>query len=241
MNYPASRREWRVLVHRDDGGAELVAALREGGVPPDVLQLVGDPLLRANVAGISDAAASVQECAIALRARDWSGDRELAAELDAVLGAAARPGLQPLPVHLDELAELLEGDPTEGGGYIDLENGEVWPQSAIDYAVEVGDVDEDDLERSERWLPVEREGSRSGYRDMEDFIETVTDPRRISALVRAIDGRAPFRRFKDALAGWPGELDRWLAFSEERRLGRARAYLAEAGYTPSVAPPRAAR
>ena len=41
---------------------------------------------------------------------------------------------------------------------------------------------------------------------------------------------AAFRRFKDVLARWPGELDRWYASSAERQRGRARALLADAGY-----------
>jgi hypothetical protein len=35
---------------------------------------------------------------------------------------------------------------------------------------------------------------------------------------------------KDELARWPGELERWHAFSEERQRGRARSWLAAAGY-----------
>ncbi len=38
------------------------------------------------------------------------------------------------------------------------------------------------------------------------------------------------RRFKDVLARWPGELERWYQFSGERQRGRARARLADAGY-----------
>ena len=49
-------------------------------------------------------------------------------------------------------------------------------------------------------------------------------------LMIAISGRGAFRRFKDVLARWPGELDRWYAFSAERQRGRARAWLADAGY-----------
>src|SRR5579863_6042416 len=72
--------------------------------------------------------------------------------------------------------------------------------------------------------------SRDGYRDMERFIGTVRDPGRADRLEIAISGRGAFRRFKDVLARWPGELDRWYAFSAERQRGRARAWLANAGY-----------
>jgi hypothetical protein len=66
--------------------------------------------------------------------------------------------------------------------------------------------------------------------DMDLFIGRVRDPGRAVRLEIAISGRGAFRRFKDVLARWPGELDRWYAFSAERQRGRARAWLADAGY-----------
>lgn len=57
---------------------------------------------------------------------------------------------------------VLEGDPVQGGR-IDLATGEVWPQAALDYAEEVGDVT-GEVDDPERWLWVDSEGSREGYR-----------------------------------------------------------------------------
>ncbi len=85
-------------------------------------------------------------------------------------------------------------------------------------------------EPPDRWLPVDNEGSRESYRDMELFIASVEDPGRAERLARAIAGRGAFRRFKDELARWPGELERWYAMSEERHRGRARSWLTAAGY-----------
>jgi len=65
---------------------------------------------------------------------------------------------------------------------------------------------------------------------MEVFIASVEDPGRAERLSIAIRGRGAFRRFKDELARGPGELERWYAFSEERQRGRARSWLAAAGY-----------
>ena len=138
--------------------------------------------------------------------------------------------LRGLPVDLEELAGILEGDPLSVGGRIDIKTGEVWSQAAIEYVLETGEEDEDSADDPERWLAVHGEGSREGYRDMELFIASVENSGRAERLAIAITGRGAFRRFKDELARWPGELERWHAFSEERQRGRARSWLAAAGY-----------
>jgi hypothetical protein len=134
-------------------------------------------------------------------------------------------------VDLEELAGILEGDPVHGGGQIDLRTCEVWAQAGIDYAREEGQ-DDSDGEDPDRWLAVWCEGSRDAYGDMEDFIEELDAEDRADRLSIAISGRGAFRRFKDVLNYWPGELERWYAFSDERQRGRARAWLAAAGYSP---------
>ena len=73
-------------------------------------------------------------------------------------------------------------------------------------------------------------GGRAGYRDMEAFVGTVTDPDQADRLSIAISGRGAFRRFKDVLARWPDELERWYRLSNERERGRARAWLATEGF-----------
>jgi hypothetical protein len=65
---------------------------------------------------------------------------------------------------------------------------------------------------------------------MEGFIAGVSDPGRADRLSIAIEGRGAFRRFKDTLARWPDDQGRWYQFSGERCRGRAREWLAIAGY-----------
>jgi hypothetical protein len=67
----------------------------------------------------------------ALRERDWEGDVELADQLDALLANGMIPDLRPLPVDLEELSDILEGDPMNGGGRIDLQTGDAWPEPAV--------------------------------------------------------------------------------------------------------------
>jgi hypothetical protein len=152
----------RSLVVRGDH-PELVTALRHESWPVDSLQLIGDGLLAA-VRGSADGSADLaRQCVNALRERRWHGDLELAEALEAALGEGPTSMLRPLPVDLEELALILEGDPVYGGGRIDLRTGQAWPQSAIEYAEEVGEIDEDD-DDPDRWLWVECEGSTTATR-----------------------------------------------------------------------------
>ena len=226
-------REWRFdlrgAVCRGDGPA-VVRLLRRGLMPDDALQLIGDGLQAALLQHVEGAGEVAADCVGALRERGWSGDGELADQLAAALGTAAIPMLRPLPVDLEDLASILEADPMHGGGRIDLRTGEVWHRAAIEYAHEIGDEDDDETDDAERWLWVHCEGSHAGYRDMELFIGTVDIAEQADRLDIAIQGRGAFRRFKDVLARWPDELDRWYALSEDRQRGRARAWLVDAGY-----------
>lgn len=224
------RSALRAAVYRGDGPAVVHLLQAGGGAYDDALQLAGDGLIAAGMQHVEGATELGRRLVLALRRRGWSGDAELADELDAQLGSGPAPLLRPLPVDLEELAGTLEGDPLNAGGRIDLTTGEVWPQAAIEYALETGEEDEDTVDDPERWLAVHNEGSPEGYRDMESFIASVEDPDRAERLERAIAGRGAFRRFKDELARWPGELERWFGVSEERQRGRARSWLAAAGY-----------
>jgi hypothetical protein len=220
----------RSIVARADHVA-LVTALRDEPWPHDSLQLIGDGLLASARDKAQGSADLAHTCANALRERDWEGDPELAEVLDAATGSGPTPMLRPLPVDLEELAMVLEGDPIQGGGRIDLSTGEVWPQTALEYAEEVGDLDGDDAD-PDRWLWVHCEGSRDGYRDMEWFIDELDDKAFAARLARAITGRGAFHRFKGKLSERPELMTRWYAFANDRQRGRARSWLAGEGYTP---------
>ncbi len=219
-------KELHLAVFRGDGST--VVEVVRGRLPREALQLAGDGLLDAVAQDAADATELAAQCAAALRERAWTGDEELADQLLAILNQGATPMLRPLPVDLDQLADLLEGDPRQGGGWVDLETGDCWPELA----------GYEENEDESRRLYVQCEGSRDGYWDMELFVETVDDPAIVDRLEIALRGKGAFRRFKDVLAQWPEELQRYFQLSEERQRGRARAWLAAAGYRP-VRPARA--
>ena len=229
MEAKEQRSALRAAVYRGDGPA-VVGLLGGVGADDDSLQLAGEGVIAAVMQRVDGAAELARDLVVGLRQRGWEGDDELADQLEAQLGSGPAAMLRALPVDLEELAGILEGDPLSVGGRIDLGTGEVWPQAAIEYALETGDEDEDTADDRERWLAVHGEGSRGGYRDMELFIASVEDPGRAERLAIVIRGGGAFRRFKDELARRPGDLERWHALSEERRRGRARSWLAAAGY-----------
>jgi hypothetical protein len=126
----------RMGVYNADGSVVRVV---RGRLTEQVLQLAGDGLLDALAKDVEGAVELAAQCAAALRERCWDGDEDLADQLQAALGRGATPLLRALPVDLEELASLLEGDPLCGGGRIDLRSGECWPHS-----VEYGEDDEDE-------------------------------------------------------------------------------------------------
>ncbi|MET8246336.1 UPF0158 family protein [Streptomyces sp. NPDC005202] len=195
-----------------------------------MLQQCGDALTAALSQGVPGSREAAIACTSTLRERGWPGDEVLAEQLDTVGGGAVCV-LRPLPVDLEELSGLLEGDPAWGGGRIDLVTGEFRPALADTEE----SWDEDEPEGTERWLHVPCAGSRDAYRDMEDFITTLDDQDLARFLGIAIQGPGAFRRFKDMLATSPAQLQRYWLFAAERQYGRARAWLGDQGYRP--APP----
>ena len=129
-------------MHRGDVRTVL-ALLGSGPIPGDALQLVGDGLVAALSQHVEGAVGRAGDCVALLRSRGWPGDGVLADQMQALLGSGPVPLLRPLPVELDELAGVLEGDLLQGDGRVDLASGEVWPGAAIEYAREVGEEDED--------------------------------------------------------------------------------------------------
>jgi hypothetical protein len=210
--------------------AALLAALRRGPAR-DVLQLAGDGVAGAAARGLPGAAAMAASFLAALQERGFRGDEELADRMRAAMGEAAIPLLRPLAVDLEMLAMLLEGDPAESGGRIDLSTGECRPAFTDESGIGLEAEEADD---PGRWLYVQALGSRAGYRDMELFIEGLGDPVLAGRLRIAISGRGAFRRFKDVLSRDERSRRGYHRFRDERQRGRARAWLAEEGYCPRL-------
>lgn len=225
-------RELRRVLYDGDGAVALTVARSLGLTGP--LQMVGELVLLAVDHHASEAAEFAAQCTGALRVRAFDGDQELADAIDAARGIAVSDAksLNELQVDLDQLADLIDGGPDSAGGRLDLTTGDVWPEIAFDDSSDDDDDDEDD--DPDRWLYVWPTGSRRAYNDMVDFTATRESRTLAARLERALEGRGAFRRFKDVLFDWPEDRDAWFVFSEDRRRGRAREWLADAGYRPAI-------
>ena len=227
---PTPERTLLAAIHRGDGPAVVTVLTGDGrGLLESMPQLAGDGLLCALAQQLPAASPLASELVATLRHRDRDGDAELADQLDPSGSDPAPTLLRSLPVDLEQLAMVLEGDPRDGGGRIDLTTGEVWPEVAFEY----GDEDEDEDE-TPRWLWVDGNGSRASYHDMAEFITTIPDTDLADRLEQAIHGKGAFGRFKNQLAHYPNAFDQWFRFSAERQRGRARQWLADNGYRPDL-------
>lgn len=116
--------------------------------------------------------------------------------------------------------DLMGGD---GGWYLDTETGDVLLVSDA-----VDDLPED-IEDNPRYLWIEQISPDESYRIMEDFVDTLTDERAAQSLSRALEGRKPFRRFKDTLFDFPILREAWFAFEHEARLRLAEEWCEDNG------------
>jgi hypothetical protein len=105
--------QFRILSHRDDAHS-LIEFLGREPWPPHRLQTIGDVLIPPLAAHIDGAADVARRCVTELLTRGWEGDLELVEQIDAASTTGVVQGLQPLLVDLDELVEILEGNPLRG-------------------------------------------------------------------------------------------------------------------------------
>lgn len=229
---PVDLRELRGAVARRDVTA-IVAAVVDRDVE-DVLQLVGSAwqVVLASTTG-EDEQAMAASLADRLRHRGAPGDEELAEDLVAVLRGTPLVARH-LPVDLSELASELDGSDEYPSGVLDLTTGEVVPGALLDPFASGEDAEVDVEAEPDRWLELERLGPRDAWDDMATFAAGVRSTAVRGRLEEAIQGRGAFRRFRDVIHE-EGLVEAWLRHSDDRTMGRARAYLAERGIRVSPA------
>ncbi len=223
---PLDLTELRRLIASEDPAGFLAAV--SGRDIDDALQQVGAGVPMA-LASAGERAETVAVSVInRLTWRAWAGDEVLAEDLLACLRGQPPAG-RVVPVDLELLSAEMEGDADlSTGGYLDLDTGQVYGEGATDPMMVGEDAAIDIEQEPDRWLHIGSTGSRDGWQDMAAFAQRQHDAALREHLERAIEGKGAFRRFRDLIHD-EDLADAWYAFSTDRKLGRARALLADHG------------
>ena len=137
-----------------------------------------------------------------------------------------------IPVDWEALEDAFENNAPEVHSYLHLGTGEV-------LRVVDGIADPEMHARiasDSEYVRVEPVSSREQYRWMERFIPMVENEELNQKLMRAIDGKGAFRRFKDVLMGYIQEREQWFVFRSERLRVFMEAWLAAHAFKPIPRP-----
>ncbi len=132
--------------------------------------------------------------------------------------AGARPPRRRVPIDWADLEMALTWRSDEYDYYLDVRTGKVLTH-AIWGDGEDGDLSEEQVDEDlagGRLVGVERLPSSTEYGWMVEFAASVPNQHLRELLDVALRGRGAFRRFKDVLAGYPRERERWFAFHDAR-------------------------
>lgn len=145
-----------------------------------------------------------------------------------------------IPIDWDELEIALTMHMEEVSNYLDLRTGKI-ELAANDFVGKDVGLSEEEVETGflKRYLiPIEPLSSSVEYGWMVEFAETVADRGLREKLEVALNGRGAFRRFKDVLADYPAERERWFAFHDTRLRQAIDEWLADHDIEPTTLPPR---
>jgi hypothetical protein len=145
-----------------------------------------------------------------------------------------------VPIDWDELEIALTWHSDESECYLDLRTGEVHRVSSFPVDRTDDELSEEAVEEAfaeGHLIRVEPFPSSVEYGWMAEFTATVKDARLRDLLEVALNGRGAFRRFKDVLADYPGERERWFAFRDARVREAMREWLDENGIEATPRPP----
>lgn len=119
--------------------------------------------------------------------------------------------------NLQELCAAFEGTSIGNGYYLDHITSEILYIS--DYSEDIEELCGIEIGGLGKcYAPIPNIDSHVGYKDMEDFLETVKDSNLKEKLCTTINGKCAFRRFKDVLVSFPQERERWFEFKEAKTL-----------------------
>lgn len=135
-------------------------------------------------------------------------------------GRRVEPDFEEVQMAMNDQGRVWQLDPHTGELALHPEEAEMDTEIETDA---FAPTDPDDLLDAPPW------SSREAYRLMERFVESEVSGEAADALTAALDGRKPFRRFKDRLADFPALRERWFEFEAERMREEAESFYEDEG------------
>ena len=125
----------------------------------------------------------------------------------------------------------LESHNSELEYVFDRETGEVIPTAGESSAFMMDEAERELIEENfgTRFIRIEPLPSNEGWDLMADFIEQLPEGPAAEQLTRAIEGKSPFRRFKDTLFDYPELREAWFKFHEDAFSSFGESWLMEMG------------
>jgi hypothetical protein len=143
-----------------------------------------------------------------------------------------------ITIDTELLIVALEDHGTEHEHFLNMETGEI--EMVIDGSVS-GIVDEvaQDMEgHPEKYRRIEPLFSGQAFDVMVDFVESLAESKAKQRLQEALNGRRPFRNFKDTLHYYPEIREDWFRFQERAYKAFALAWLHREGIEAELRPLR---
>lgn len=134
-----------------------------------------------------------------------------------------------MKINLDELCLAMENSSYGCDYYLDRETGEIVFISDYMDSAAIDELRKKIGENPARYEPIPKAEPYEGYDDMVDFITTLRDEHLTELLGVTINGKDASRRFKGALARYPGEKEKWYCFKNDRMRERAFPWLEAIG------------
>lgn len=128
-----------------------------------------------------------------------------------------------IKVNIEELLIALESQSESGEFFLDKNSGEIFVIS--DYTDDA-DARREQLDKEpDRFLFIPPIASRVGWNIMDNFVQSLKNNDARTVLERALDGKKPFRRFKDELLRYPDIREQWFTHHAARMTEIARDWL----------------
>lgn len=133
---------------------------------------------------------------------------------------------------IDDIGEALDNCTYDTRYILDLQEQEIIMVSEhLDDRDEIQEIfDRIDEDETGRYIlfPI-RKDSRDGYADMEQFVDTIEEPRIRTLAGEAISGARAFQRFRNFIREYPDIEKEWYTWKDERTRLRAAQWLEEEG------------